>query len=495
MNEQPPDPGYQFPPLERRGLIGALRAGQLTVLVAGGVFAFAALLGLPAGPNALIALVVIGAAAVVAFVPVGGLGLDEVVTIRAGYVLRTGSRRWRSSTPMAGRSDLQQPTLDLPPELADLELVAVSVGGGRELGVVHDTSGRTFTAVVAVRAPAIGLLDEAEQRSRLEVWGEVLAGLARDDEVIARVQWIERSLPGAPDELARHLADNRDTTIALSSPALRSYFELIDDVGAATEEHELLIAVQLDARRARRAVQRGTGDSEADRACELLASELKLLAARLDDAGLTVRGALTPALIHRVLWTAIDPTQGGALARFEHGDPMPQAPAGPAARDEQFSCSRTDGAFHRTYWVAGWPRQRVGARFLQPLLLGTAALRTVSVVMEPVAPAAAVRDAERSVTTDESDRQLRASHGFVDTARQRDRRRAASTREEELVQGHAQMRYAGYVTVSAATREQLEQSCAEVEQAGRQARLELRAMHGQHAAALTFTLPLCRGLA
>lgn len=495
MSDQGRHPGYQFPPLERRGLVGALRVGQVIVLGAGATNGFGALLVLPAGPNALVTLVIVVLAAAVAFVPVGGLGLDEVLAIRTGYVLRRRSRQWRSSTPTAGRVDLEDPALDLPPELADLELLAVSAAGGRELGVVHDLAARTFTAVVAVQAPAIGLLDEAEQRSRLEVWGEVLAGLARDDEVIARVQWIERSVPGAPDELAQHFARNRDTAIPLSSPAMRSYFELVDDVGAATEEHELLVAVQLDARRARRAVQRAAGDTDAARACELLSSELRLLAARLDDAGLTVRGALTPALIHRVVWAAIDPMQGSALRHFSRDEPAPAGPAGPVARDEEFSCCRTDGAFHRTYWVAGWPRQRIGARFLQPLLLGTAALRAVSVVMEPVAPAAAVRDAERSVTTDESDRQMRASHGFVDTARQRDRRRAASTREEELVLGHAQMRYVGYVTVSALSREQLEVSCAEVEQAGRQARLELRAMHGQHAAGLTFTLPLCRGLA
>lgn len=487
-------PGYQFPPLERRGLVGALRAGQTMVLAAGGAIGFVALLALPAGPNAAVTLVVVVIAVIVAFVPVGGLGLDEVIAIRAGFVARARSRRWRSSTPTAGFVEEETPAVDMPPELADLELLAVPVPGGRELGIVYDVAARTFVAIIAVQAPGSGLLDEAEQNGRLEAWGEVLAGMARDDEVIARVQWIERSVPGAPDELAQHLASNRDVAIALSSPAMRSYFELIDQVGAATEEHELLIAVQLDARRARRAVQRAVGDSETDQACELLSSELRLLAVRLDDAGLTVRGALTPALIHRVLWSAIDPGQGSALRHWREEE-VPQGPAGPAARDEEFSCCRTDGAFHRTYWVAGWPRQRVGARFLQPLLLGTAALRAVSVVMEPVAPSKAVRAAERAVTSDESDRQLRAGHGFVETARQRDRQRSASVREEELVQGHAQMRYVGYVTVSALTREQLESSCAEVEQAGRQSRLELRAMHGQHAAGLTFTLPLCRGLA
>ena len=209
MSGRDADPGCQFPPLERRGLVGALRSGQLAVLAIDGAAGFVALLGLPAGPNALVALAVMLAAAGVAFIPVAGLGLDEVIAIRTAFALRLRSRRWRSGTPTAGHIGEEAAALDLPPELADLRLLAVPVPGGRELGVIEDAVGRTFTAVVAVRAPAIGLLDESGQRRRLSAWGEVLAGLARDDEVISRVQWIERSVPGAPDELARHLADGR----------------------------------------------------------------------------------------------------------------------------------------------------------------------------------------------------------------------------------------------------------------------------------------------
>ena len=67
-------------------------------------------------------------------------------------------------------------------------------------------------------------------------------------------------------------------------------------------------------------------------------------------------------------------------------------------------------------------------------------------------------------------------------------------REEELAEGHAAVRFAGYVTVSARGPEELERHCSEIEHAAQMARLELLRLHGQQEQAFTYTLPLCRGL-
>ena len=71
---------------------------------------------------------------------------------------------------------------------------------------------------------------------------------------------------------------------------------------------------------------------------------------------------------------------------------------------------------------------------------------------------------------------------------------AVSRREEELADGHAAMRFAGYVTVSARTFEELERNCSEIEHAAQMSRLELLRLYGQQEEAFTYTLPLCRGL-
>jgi hypothetical protein len=49
--------------------------------------------------------------------------------------------------------------------------------------------------------------------------------------------------------------------------------------------------------------------------------------------------------------------------------------------------------------------------------------------------------------------------------------------------------------VTAAERPELDDACAEVEQAARRAHLDLRRLYGQQEEAFTWTLPLARGLA
>jgi hypothetical protein len=70
----------------------------------------------------------------------------------------------------------------------------------------------------------------------------------------------------------------------------------------------------------------------------------------------------------------------------------------------------------------------------------------------------------------------------------------AARREQELADGHADYRLAGYVTVTAGSPDELEAACGEIEQAAQQSFLELRRLHGRQDVAFTWTLPLGRGL-
>ena len=105
-----------------------------------------------------------------------------------------------------------------------------------------------------------------------------------------------------------------------------------------------------------------------------------------------------------------------------------------------------------------------------------------------------IREVEAARTTDIADRDLRGRMGFIETARGRRQTEAVVRREEELADGHAALRFAGYVTVSARSLEGLERHCSEIEHAAQMARLELLRLYGQQEEAFTYTLPLCRGL-
>jgi hypothetical protein len=163
------------------------------------------------------------------------------------------------------------------------------------------------------------------------------------------------------------------------------------------------------------------------------------------------------------------------------------------AVEPEWGCVRTDGTWHATYWISEWPRIDVEPDFLAPLLLGPVR-RNLAVVMEPLPPSQALRQIERARTADVADAELRRRGGFLSTARRSRETDVVARREEELVDGHASYRFSGYLTVTAATREQLEDACAQSEQDAGQCRLELRRLYGDQVRALTCTLPLCRGL-
>jgi hypothetical protein len=98
------------------------------------------------------------------------------------------------------------------------------------------------------------------------------------------------------------------------------------------------------------------------------------------------------------------------------------------------------------------------------------------------------------VTRDQADRALRARFGQAETARDQQAYSSTRRREVELAAGYNEVRFAGFVTVTASDLERLRDAAAEVKRDAARSRLELRPMYGQQAEAFTFTLPLCRGL-
>jgi len=171
----------------------------------------------------------------------------------------------------------------------------------------------------------------------------------------------------------------------------------------------------------------------------------------------------------------------------------PGAHPWPLALEEHWADVRADGSWHRTYWVAEWPRSSVGPDFLSPLLIGTGR-RSFSVVMGPVPPERAERDAQSSRTAQVADAQLRAQGGFLETARQRRQAEALESREERLADGRGVFELAGYFTVSGSDRAELEAACSDLERAAGAAKVCLRLLYGQQKEALTWALPFGRGL-
>jgi hypothetical protein len=359
---------------------------------------------------------------------------------------------------------------------------------------VHDRRAGTYVAVLRAHGRAFALRDEAEQAQLVEGWAEVLAGMADADSPIARLQVLERTLPDTGDEAARYLQEEmrRPVTDAL----VRSYLDLLDDAAPVNREHEALIALQVDARRIAPLV-RQFGDRDLA-AYVALVQELTSLSERLEAAAIGVEGALPPRLLAETIRVAFDPDARQDMARRALGRPdeagCEPAAAWPVAAQDDWLRYRTDGAWHAVFWVREWPRVEVRPDFLRPLLLRTRAQRTVSIVMEPVPPERAQREVERRRTHALSDRETKERHGFMTSARREHELRQVLTREEELAEGHEEMRFTAYVAVTAASEYELELACKEVRRQASRSKLQLVRLAGEQGAAFTCVLPLCRGL-
>jgi Putative type VII ESX secretion system translocon, EccE len=491
---------YTFGPLERRGLFGAVRIGQVATLAIGALLSILALDRAPSLAGALVATLVVLGAAGVATVPIGRRTVEEWAPVALSFAARRACRRtwFRSRAPargilIGGRypgvSWKQKARAPHPPgSLTDARIIDVAYGD-RSIGVISESAGRLLTAVVACRVVAFSLLDSEVQERRLARWGLVLSSAASTS--IRRIQWVERTAPAGGDELARWLHAERDPAVPLrGTPLIESYLELIGSTAKVTHEHEILLAVQVDARRVHR---RST-----DAVSQALVEQTERVAQNLEAAEVTVLGALSAGQLNKALRTAFDPYGRAELAALETADPgrdgLAEVNAWPLGAREAWDHYHSDGAVHATYWIGGWPRVEVSPMFMDALLGRSSTVRTVAVTFEPIAPERSTRDVEAAVTRDHADRELRHRFGQAETARHRQAQDATIRREAELAAGHVEVRLAGFVTVSGRDPDDLRRACSNVLEHAARARLELYRMYGQQADAFTFTLPLCRGL-
>jgi len=488
-----PDPArYRFGPLERRGLIAGWRGGQIASVAAGLVVAVTVLRARPDVAGGVLALVAVAGGVGVACWPVAGRTPEEWVPTLARWGVDTSvrRRRWRSSAPAAGHragrgthAGRPQPAHPDAGPFGELTLLTLDADGGRRTAVVHDARDRTFTAVLAVRGHSFALLGAEEKERRVGGWSAVLAGLAREGSLIHRLQWLAVALPD--DGVAVRSYVSEASVAPADSPVRRSYGELLEGAGADTCRHEVLLVLQV-----REARTRGSSTHRRRESCVALLREAESMQRLIGDADITVDGLLGAEALVGVLRRTGTTTAARAI---EPDKPAAPSSPWPMGVEVEWSRIRTDEVWHATYWIAEWPRIDVGPDFLAPLLLGPVR-RSVSVVMEPISPSRATRQVEQARTADLADSELRRRGGFLSTARRAREAEIVVRREAELADGHASFRFSGYVTVSAASSESLEEACQTTEQAAGQAHLELRRLYGDQGRALTCTLPLARGL-
>lgn len=510
---------YRFGPHPHGGWILGLRGSQVIGVVVAGVFAIALL---RVGGTLSLLLVASEAALAVCVTGVrlaGHTALEWVpVVVRFMFARVSGRASWRSQLPRMGhvtqlpaRPELDpqevQAAVSLPAELGEFELLEVGLPrfGGVGVGVVHDKRAHTYVATVRCEARAFYLLGEAEREAMLASYGALLTTFASDDSPVRRIAWYERTLPPSSDELVEYLHRHRRPDLPDDDRGLQATWQLLSAQGRGKEDHEVLVSIQIDSQRAcavRAIAQLGGGQPGA---LSLVAEQISKLVDELTRIGVQPAqpvGARNPAVpsargLAAILRNGIDPFGRHERERGQNGGIATES-FGPCVRQTEWDHVVADGTLHATGHLLEWPRSDVRATFLQGILMGAQATRTVALVMNVLGPRKATRRAEHAAEEASAEGWLRQRIGRRTTARDRAREHAVAQREQELAAGHALVQFAGYVTVSVPVSQgvgELNAAFGRVQAAALAAGLRLERMPGEQQEALTYTLPLCRGLA
>jgi len=472
-----PVTAVRFGRLERRGVLLGLSAGQLAVLAAGLIVVVTAeyvagAAGVVVSAPVWVALVSLALLAVsgrplVAWLPVTGQWLLRRALRRTGHVAR----------PLV---EHRPDVLVLPGIPGQLEVVESTATGA---AYIIDPRSATVTAVLEVSGRGFVLENAGTQDRRVSGWGRVLASLCQQPEIV-RVQVLQRTSPGGAAEVRRWWAAH---ALADAPWATRVVAELIADADRSADRQECLLALAVRAPRG----GRNTTAATLSAVDQLLAATADALAA----AEVDVHGWVTPGGLRHVLRRSYDPAGAAQSDTGEVNERAAASIVGPMGVAESWDSVRTDSAHHAVYWLQEWPRSEVHPGFLQPLLLTPGARRSFTIIAEPLPPAKAFREIRRAKVEHTADAAQRARVGRLEDESTRAEAADLVRREQDLVAGHGDLRFAGLITVSADTRDELDAACRAAEAAAGQAMCELRRLVGQqgqaHAAA---TLPLARGL-
>jgi hypothetical protein len=474
---------YRFADANRPGLLLGLGARQAIPIVAGVLF-LALVLQTPFPPMVGAAGPLVGC--VVAFGRWRGTPLTETLFpgVRLLLLRRVGRRRW-VRPPLLGDNT----NTTLPDALHGLELIQ---GTDPDLGVIRDRGAGTVSAVLRVRGHGFALASALEQDAMLAGWGAALSPFAREQSPVSQLVWQEWSHPVGSDE-HRAFLDTVGVHTRTGHRAVADYAALVDEQAPVSIAHEVLVTVTVDERKVR---ARRRARSRLATALDTLADELRLFSSRLDAAGLSLEAPLSAVEVSAAVRVRSDPAHATQVAGFVRSLAAAARRGalewGPMVVEPEWGHVHVDGAYHRSYRIAGWPQLPVGADWLSGLLVETHCVRTVTVVFEPVPMGRAARAADREVMAREADADMKTQKGFRVNARERKRLADVEARERELSEGHAEFHFVGIVTVTASDLDQLDDDCADVEQAAAQSMLDLRPLDARHDLGWVAGLPLGR---
>lgn len=339
---------------------------------------------------------------------------------------------------------------------------------------VFDPAQSTMALIAQLRAPDFLLASRAEQNARVAGWGRALAAACQSSNEIAQVQVLERLTPARGDALEHYAAFSTDPTYPDASH-VQAYSELIGTAGRGAPAHEVFLVVSV---RRSAATRRLRIRNQATALIETVEQVAAPVVRALDSAGLKIVDRPNARELGIIVRSAFDPR--GAL-RGPSAGPLP-ATAGPTGGFEDVEYVYCDGMYHAVMQVFEWPKGNgTAADFLWDIVFpdGMVITRALSLFYKPYS----VRETRRTIQSTHSaattGAKWRDKLGKVETLE--DNREVADLyrREAELDQGHREVGIGALITVSAQTRDDLDEAVSIMESAGHNANIDIRRLRMQ----------------
>lgn len=469
-------PTVRFGRRQSKGLLLGY-SGQVVIVVSAGLVILAVALLL--SPTLGVAITSPLWAGMIAsgFVRWNGAPIIESVPLLLHWQVRkaTGQTRYRVR-PMHPRP---AGTMGLPGDAAALRFYDDPVTGAV---MVHDPHRQTLSAIVHVTHPAFVLLDPAEQARRVTAWSRVLGGLAATG-TCAAVQVLESVIPDPGRGVVGWWHEHG---IHDDSWASTEYDTLMATAAPSAASHRTLITLVLDLHAAARSI-REAGRGMAG-AAAVLAGDMANLEVALRAASLSVQSWLSAPDLAVVIRHAYDPA-----TTLTVDDPAANMATGPAAVDEHWDYLRHDTGFSSVLWISEWPSIDAAPSFLHALIFAPGIRRSLSLVARPLGAAQALREIRKEKVDYITDREQKAKTGRIIDLSDDQEYADVLARENALVSGHADMRYSGFLTLTAPTLDDLRAATAHAQRVATQCMLETRMIYGRQAQAfIVAALPLGR---
>ncbi|WP_137845821.1 SCO6880 family protein [Microbacterium sp. 2FI] len=485
----------RLPRRSRQGVVMGMDGWQLTFIA----FAAVALL---IGVNRFGPLGLLYAAPV--YLLFGGAALTSIHGISAprmaGLWAMKQVRHAMGATTQRYRPESAQleGTLNLPGTRASVQLWDVD-----GVSCAYDPQARTASVTAELEVQGFLMHDTAERYDLAQQWSRVLASFTQRPG-IKRVTLQERTTPTTIRAARDHYNDVvRRRGLDALSPVAANYREVMDQSEKYAVAHRNYLTFTLDLV-ALGAQLKSLGGGR-DAVMALARIEAGNLADALQSAKVRVRQWLSSRDVAALARITFDPTFATDVQnRADDHAGVATSAIGPMHFEEpkgRNGVVYTDSGVHTTMWIHEWPRSDAPIGFVAPLVFARhpstneAVTHILSLVLTPVPVSKAlkrIRDEKKVWRGNENLRAKRGADGSAADAADWD---ALEKQEQEIVAGHGEFRYGGYLTISAEDEEHLDHAVAGMRNALARAGMEAQVLYCQQAEALMVNaLPLGRGM-